>query len=295
MLAAIGQNDSCPSELRDVWRDYVRDGEHARHVSDFRKLADDADPATRELGYAVLLSLGAGPRTSARAKADAERAIDLAWKTEHGSASLLRAIGRADSIKYAFQVQNHLKDERGPVQAAAAYAAARLDLADDRLGANHGPTIASIPFESVLAAAVSEKGDAKRGERLFQRQGCIACHTVAAGEAPKGPSLLGITTRYNRAELTESILRPSAKVAQGFEPQKIATVDGRTYEGFIVRESGDEVELRDVQGSATVLPKKDIDARARGEQSIMPTGLADPLTIHDFASLLAYLESLKSK
>lgn len=181
------------------------------------------------------------------------------------------------------------------MQAAAAYAAAHLDLADDRLGANHGPTIASIPFESVLAAAVSEKGDAKRGERLFQRQGCIACHTVAAGEAPKGPSLLGITTRYNRAELTESILRPSAKVAQGFEPQKIATVDGRTYEGFIVRESGDEVELRDVQGSATVLPKKDIDARARGEQSIMPTGLADPLTIHDFASLLAYLESLKSK
>ena len=90
-------------------------------------------------------------------------------------------------------------------------------------------------------------------------------------------------------------LEPSAKVAQGFEPQKIATVDGRTYEGFIVRESGDEVELRDVQGSATVLPKKDIDARARGEQSIMPTGLADPLTIHDFASLLAYLESLKSK
>ena len=89
-------------------------------------------------------------------------------------------------------------------------------------------------------------------------------------------------------------MKPSAKIAQGFEPQKIATVDGRTYEGFVVRESGDEVELRDAQGSAIVVPKKDIDARAKGQLSIMPTGLADPLTIHDFASLLAYLESLKS-
>ena len=44
-----------------------------------------------------------------------------------------------------------------------------------------------------------------------------------------------------------------------------------------------------------VVPKKDIDARARGQLSIMPTGLADTLTIHDFTSLLAYLESLKSK
>ena len=96
---------------------------------------------------------------------------------------------------------------------------------------------------------MKEKGDPKLGERLFQRQGCIACHTVAPGEAPKGPSLLGIAARYSRAELTESILKPSAKMAQGFEPQKIATVDGRTFEGFVVRESGDEVELRDVQGT----------------------------------------------
>ncbi len=147
----------------------------------------------------------------------------------------------------------------------------------------------------MLASAAKERGDARLGERLFQRQGCIACHTVAPGETPKGPSLLGIAARYSRAELTESILKPSAKIAQGFEPQKFATVDGRTYEGFVVRESSNEVELRDAQGTATILAKKDIDARAKGAVSIMPAGLADPLTVEDFASLLAYLESLKSK
>jgi putative heme-binding domain-containing protein len=295
LLAAIAQNDTSPPELLDVWRDYLRDGGHARRVANFRGLAEDADPAVRELGYSVLLAVDAGPRTQERAKADAARAIDLAWKTEQGAASLLCAIGRTDSMKFAFQVRNHLEDQRAPVKAAAAYAAARLDLVGDAKGADRGPTIASIPFESVLAAASKETGDAKRGERLFQRQGCIACHTVAPGEAPKGPSLLGIAARYNRAELTESILRPSAKIAQGFEPQRFATVDGLSYEGFVVRESGDMVELRDVRGSATVLPKKEIDARAKGELSIMPVGLADPLTMDDFVSLLAYLQSLHAK
>ncbi len=293
MLAEIGHQDSIPPELLDMWRDYLRDGDHARRVADFRKLAEGDDPSRRELGYAVLLAVDANPKAPSKAKADADRAIESAWKTPRAAASLLRAIGRTDSVKYAFQVRNRLKDEHGEVKAAAAFAAAKLDLDRDASGSDHGPTIATVPYESTLAAVVPAKGDPRLGERLFQRQGCIACHTVAPGEAPKGPSLLGITTRYSRADLIESILKPSAKLAQGFEPQKIATADGRTFEGFVVRESGDEVELRDAQGAVTILLKKDIEDRAKGQVSIMPAGLADPLTTQDLASLLAYLESLK--
>ena len=295
VLAAIGQQEKLPAAVLDVWRDYLRDDNHARRVSEFRRLATDKDPAMRELGYAVLLALEVDPKTPAKAKSEAERAIEAAWNTPRDAASLLRAIGRSDAVSYAFQVRNHLNDEHREVKEAAAFAAARLDLDHETGGADRGPTIASMPFESVLAAAVTEKGDAKLGERLFQRQGCLACHTVAPGQTPKGPSLLGIADRYKRAELTESILKPSAKIAQGFEPQKIATVDGQTYEGFVVRESGSEVELRDGQGRSIVVAKKDIDARAHGQVSIMPTGLTDTLTIRDFSSMLAYLESLKSK
>jgi putative membrane-bound dehydrogenase-like protein len=295
VLAALGQQDGLPPAVLDVWRDYLRDDGHARRLSELRRLARHEDRAQRELAYAVLLTLETNPETPAKARAEAQRAIDLAWDTPRDSASLLRAISRTDAVGYAFQVRNHLKDEHREVKEAAAYAAAKLDLNRELGGANRGPTIASIPFESVLAAAASEKGDAKLGERLFQRQGCIACHTVAAGQPSKGPSLLGIADRYKRAELTESILKPSAKIAQGFEPQKIATADGRTYEGFVVRESGNEVELRDGQGRSFVVAKKDIDARASGQISIMPTGLADTLTVRDFTSMLAYLESLKSK
>ncbi len=212
VLAAIGQQDSLPPELLDVWRDYLRDGGHARRIGDLRKLAGDEDPAARELGYAVLLALDANPKTPARAKADAERAIESAWKDPRAAASLLRAIGRTDAVKYAFHVRNHLKDEHRQVKEAAVFAAARLDLDQEKGRADRGPMIASIPFESVIAAAMTQKGDPKVGERVFQRQGCVACHTVAPGEAAKGPSLLGIADRYKRTELTESILKPSARL-----------------------------------------------------------------------------------
>ena len=81
MLAAIGHQDAVPPELLDAWRDYLRDGDHARRVGEFRKLAEDDDPSRRELGYAVLLALDTNPRAPARAKAEAERAIESAWKT----------------------------------------------------------------------------------------------------------------------------------------------------------------------------------------------------------------------
>jgi putative heme-binding domain-containing protein len=295
LLAAIGQQSKLPDAVLDVWRDYLHDDAHVRRVSEYRRLAKDKEPSLREFGFTVLLTLELDPKTPAWARSDAEKAIESAWSNPRDAASLLKAIGRTDSMSYAFQVRNHLKDEHREVKEAAEFAAAMLDLNYETPSANRGPTIASLPFESIFTAAQTEQGNAKLGERVFQRQGCIACHTVALGQAPKGPSLLGIAERYKRPELIESILKPSAKLAQGFEPQKIATVDGRTFEGFVVRESGSEIELRDGQGRLMVISKKDIDARARGEVSIMPAGLADGLTVRDFSSLLAYLESLKSK
>ncbi|HEX3447277.1 MAG TPA: c-type cytochrome, partial [Isosphaeraceae bacterium] len=295
IMAVIGHQEKPAPELLDAWREYLRDGGHPRRLGDWRTMAQDKDPARRELAYAVLLAVDANPRTFRQARADAERAIESAGKSPSSTASLLRAIGQTDSVKYAFQVKNGLKSSDPEVKSAAVFAAQRLDLDGEGDGPGRGPTIASLPFETVVAAATSENGDAPRGERLFLRQGCAACHTVASGAPPKGPSLAGIAQRYNRAALAESILKPSAKLAQGFEPQKFATVDGRTFDGFVVRESGDEVECRDAQGSVFILPKKEIDARAKGDVSIMPTGLIDALTVHDLASLLTYLESLKSK
>ena len=146
-----------------------------------------------------------------------------------------------------------------------------------------------------MALTAKEKGDAKRGRELFARQGCVACHTTSAEETPKGPFLGGIATRYSRAELCESILQPNAKIAQGFETQWFKTRDDEEMEGFVTREGGDDLDVRNIVGLTTTLAKKNIAERGKRETSMMPVGLADKLTPSELAALLAFLESSKAK
>ncbi len=127
---------------------------------------------------------------------------------------------------------------------------------------------------------------------MFERVGCANCHTTSAGEALKGPLLAGITTRYNKAELIESIIKPSAKIAQGFETFMFETGDEKVVTGFIVRESGTEVEVRDAAGTTIVIGKENLVGRKQGKLSVMPEKLIDHLTPAELASILAYLESL---
>ena len=80
------------------------------------------------------------------------------------------------------------------------------------------------------------QGDAKKGAVIFKAQSCLACHTTADGQTPRGPHLFEIGKRYKAEELVESILKPSAKLAQGYESYRFETSDGKVVEGFIVSE-----------------------------------------------------------
>ena len=286
-LADVGASDNPPAGLQAVWQEFVRDSQHERNVKDFVALAVEPDADSSTLAYAVLVQLaGVG-----RASREAGQAIERAWSRPESTARLLRAVGQVRADKFSAQVQSHLKDADAHVRQAAAGAAHRLGL--DRSSAHQGPPIAGLEFGRVVAGVQQEKGDPELGGLLFQKLGCIACHTISKTEPLKGPFLGDIANRYSRAELTESILKPSARIAQGFETQKFATTAGQVIEGFVVRESGDEVELRGANGTATVVPKADIDERAASGLSVMPTGLGDSLTVPELASILAYLEKLK--
>ena len=178
-------------------------------------------------------------------------------------------------------------------QRAAQFAVARLELDQEPPIDPRRPLIATMKYEDVVKLTEPLKGDAKYGQRLFSRQGCVACHTVSPTEPLKGPLLQDISKRYKRHELIESIVKPSAKIAQGFEAQFFATTDGKLHDGFVVRESGEEIELRNVAGISTILKKDDIEERGKREVSVMPLGMVDRLNIDQFAAILAYLESLK--
>ena len=145
----------------------------------------------------------------------------------------------------------------------------------------------------VVKAALAAAGSSEKGQKLFVAQSCAKCHTTANGQRPKGPHLVDIGKRYKPTELLESILKPSAKIAQGFDTYGFVTTDGKIVSGFVASESAEDVEVRLVTGVPVVLVKTELEERVKQVKSMMPAGLVNNLTPSQLADLLAYLQSLK--
>ncbi len=291
-FAAVTEKDQS-SEVGTAWDEFVREPKLSKLIAPLAKQTESTEPADRELAYAVLAFVSESPQAPKDARDAAMRVVERAWSSPEATISTLRAIGRSRVESQILQIQQQLKSDRPDVKAAAKYAAARLELDKEPPIDPKKPLIASLQFDDLVKQAEPLKGDPKYGQRLFQRQGCTACHTVSQSEPIKGPLLLDIAKRYKRPELIESIVKPSAKIAQGFEAQFFATADGKVYDGFVVRESGEEVELRNVAGISIVLKKDEIEERGKRDLSVMPLGLVDKLNAEQLAAILAYLESLK--
>jgi putative membrane-bound dehydrogenase-like protein len=152
--------------------------------------------------------------------------------------------------------------------------------------------IGNTTYEAAAARTLAARGDAGKGKIFFSSQSCAICHTDADGQTPKGPHLVDIGKRYSAAELVESILKPSEKIAQGFETYRFEMTDGRVFTGFVVSQSGKTVRTREATGLERELPLAQIESRTIQKLSMMPDGLVDNLTPAELADLVAYLRSL---
>jgi putative membrane-bound dehydrogenase-like protein len=157
-----------------------------------------------------------------------------------------------------------------------------------------------------------------RGRELFESLGCIKCHALNREDEPRGPFLGDAGGKFDNKHLAESIMRPGAKIAQGFASERIITKEeGRAtgavaatpgasnpgpssagatagdYTGFITKDTAEEIHLRDLTGRVTIIRKENVTKRTPQPGSMMPDGLADGLTLDDFAALLSFLSSLK--
>jgi len=292
VLVGFGAGDKPNAELVRAREGYKRDGARLQQVGYFAKLADSPHPAQREIAYAVLLQVVGNKQAKKDQKDNAAKAIEAGF-AKPGAADLLKAIAHSKTDGYTEKVKAKLSDPSADIAAAAALAAKALKIDAKGLATPAKPTIATMDAEKVIAAAMPMKGDEKVGAELFIKLRCVACHTITKAEGLKGPFLGDVATRYKRAELLESIMLPNAKIAQGFVGYLFKMKDGKRHEGFVSKEAGEEVEIRNAAGEATMLPLNDIEKRTELKTSIMPSGIADTLTVEELASLIAYLESMK--
>jgi putative heme-binding domain-containing protein len=224
-------------------------------------------------------------------------ALDREWSAGgKRRIAIMQAAADAKSNLFDASIVEATQDSDPAVAKAAEQAVGklRIDVAKVKAATAKakGPAISTLKPDDVLRNVTKLKGDAARGETLFVQQGCVACHTVAAGQPLKGPYLGNIAQTYKRSELAESILYPNKTIAQGFATNTLTLKDKTVQTGFVIQESAEKVTLRNIAGQEVVIPTATIASRTTDPKSMMPEGLVNPLSESDFASLLDYLVSL---
>ncbi len=158
--------------------------------------------------------------------------------------------------------------------------APRLDGAD-------GVDVAS--WRKRLAALDWSAGDAARGQAVFVKASCAACHS---GAQALGPDLHGVTGRFSRDDLFTAILLPSKDVSPRYRTTVVSLSDGKTYQGLVIYEATDSLILQTGPATTVRVPAEKIESRRPSDVSLMPAGLLDKLSDGEIADLYAYLKGL---
>jgi putative heme-binding domain-containing protein len=156
-----------------------------------------------------------------------------------------------------------------------------------KISAGKGKAVAWSPYM---------EGDPEVGESLFfdteSNAGCAKCHTVKEKGAKIGPELTTVAGTRTPQFLVESILKPSAVIASGFEPYLIITIDGEYITGVKKSEDDEWFELANQEGELIEIHKDDIETIATQTTSIMPD-FSKTLNMEEFHNILSFLLRLQ--
>lgn len=140
-------------------------------------------------------------------------------------------------------------------------------------------------------------GDPDKGRAIFLTNSavyCQRCHKLDGQGGEVGPPLNGIAAQpgKDRRYLLESVVRPSAKIAKGYETAILTLVDGRLVTGVVKEDTKKQIRLVTAENKELVIPADDIESRRTGP-SAMPDDLHKKLSRRELRDLVEFLVSLR--
>jgi quinoprotein glucose dehydrogenase len=139
-----------------------------------------------------------------------------------------------------------------------------------------------------------EGGDVRRGAQEFfanQVLPCARCHRVGGDGGEAGPALTEIGAQHKPEYLLESIVKPNAHIAPGFDVVTFTLADGNTETGSVVSESAAGIVLKRGDGSQATLDPKNVKQRVAAPSS-MPDIYGQVLTRGQLRDIMAFLKVL---
>jgi len=149
-------------------------------------------------------------------------------------------------------------------------------------------------FVRKLAAEAMEKGDVARGQKIFSSSlaNCTGCHRHENRGGDTGPDLTAIGAGRSAELLTESILFPNRQIREGYMSRLVVTNDGRVVTGYTLKETVDELHLRDTATNKIRRIAKNKIMSITDAGSVMPKGVTSALTRPELLDLVRFVSSL---
>jgi quinoprotein glucose dehydrogenase len=141
-------------------------------------------------------------------------------------------------------------------------------------------------------------GDIAKGRRIFFQNGtvsCLRCHKVGTDAVVVGPDLAGIAAKKDRRYLLESVLKPNAQVAPGFQQVILNLKDGDTIYGTLKKETDTTLFVQTPDEDTITEVARDQVADRRNSLSPMPEGFDKLLNKRELRDLIEFLASLKDE
>ncbi len=137
-------------------------------------------------------------------------------------------------------------------------------------------------------SALRLPGQSQQG-RVIYEQRCVTCHELPGSkEMNAGPNLSSFVNK-GKAALLEHILSPNLEVSPQYSMWQVTMNDGTSHAGLLAQETATKVVLRQAGRLVQTLNRAELKSMTNLNQSLMPPGLEEGLSLQQMADLLAYI------
>jgi putative heme-binding domain-containing protein len=143
------------------------------------------------------------------------------------------------------------------------------------------------------ASARPGPGNGRRGEALYQSNGCPSCHIVDGRGGILGPELTSVGGRRGPAYLREAIVKPAAAHPPGYLVVRAVSTGGAEVRGIRLNEDVFWIHIRDASGMVHTLQKSDLARVDRELEGTLMPSYASRLQAAEVDDLVAYLTTLR--
>jgi putative heme-binding domain-containing protein len=142
-------------------------------------------------------------------------------------------------------------------------------------------------IRSLSANSEKATGDAQRGAKLYDAQGCAGCHRIDGSGSGLGPDLSQIGAARSLEHLRLAIVDPSADVQPRYWRATFEDSNGKTISGFLMNEDTYTVQTMDMNQQLHTYEKAGAANYRIEKKSAMPAYTS--LSASEVNDLVAYL------